>query len=128
MHLLSVKNQAFVLTAAAIIGFAAVLQAAPQLSIDVHRDPNCGCYSKWITYLQEHGYTVVDHREDNMSEVKEKPGVPAQLGSCHTSVVNGKFVEGHVPVEQITELSRRTDLIGVAAPRYANGIAWHGIR
>jgi hypothetical protein len=59
---------------------------------------------------------VVDHLEDNMSQVKENLGVPAKLGSCHTGVVNGKFVEGHVPVEQIAELSKRPDLIGVAAP------------
>jgi hypothetical protein len=116
MRLLSAKRQAFFLTAATIIGFASVLQAEPQLSIDVHRDPNCGCCSKWIAYLQDHGYTVVDHLEDNMSLVKEKLGVPAQLGSCHTGVVNGKFVEGHVPVEQIAELSKRANLIGVAAP------------
>jgi len=123
MRLLSVKNKAFILSAVATIGFASVLQAAPQLLIDVHRDPNCGCCSKWMAYLKEHGYTVVDHLEDNMSQVKEKLGVPAQLGSCHTGVVNGKFVEGHVPVEQIAELTRRTDLIGVAAPGMPMGSA-----
>ena len=56
-----------------------------------------------------------DHEEENMSAVKEKLGVPVRLGSCHTGVVNGKFVEGHVPVERIAELTRRLDLIGAAA-------------
>ena len=59
---------------------------------------------------------MVDHEEENMSAVKEKLGVPANLGSCHTGVVNGKLVEGHVPVEQIAELTERSDLIGAAAP------------
>ncbi|RZI68369.1 MAG: DUF411 domain-containing protein [Pseudomonas sp.] len=90
-------------------------QAAP-VTIDVYRDPNCGCCTKWIEYLKANGYQVTDHLENNMSAVKEKLGVPAQLGSCHTGVVNGKFVEGHVPVEQIAALTSRPDLKGVAAP------------
>ncbi|WP_082060851.1 DUF411 domain-containing protein [Pseudomonas abietaniphila] len=102
---------------AAIAGFSLFTFAeAATTSIDVYRDPNCGCCTKWIGYLKDNGYEVVDHVENNMSAVKEKLGVPAQLGSCHTGVVNGKFVEGHVSVEQINELSKRSDLKGVAAP------------
>lgn len=51
-----------------------------------------------------------------MSAVKARLGVPDKLASCHTGVVNGKFVEGHVPVQQIAELAKRADLKGVAAP------------
>jgi hypothetical protein len=97
-------------------GTVSLTQAAPSQTIDVHRDPNCGCCSKWISYLRDNGFTVNDHLEDNMSAVKAKLGVPEKLGSCHTGVVNGKFVEGHVPVQQITELANRSDLKGVAAP------------
>lgn len=97
------------------VSFISFAQAAPAV-IDVYRDPNCGCCTKWITYLKDNGFDVTDHVESNMSVVKQKLGVPAQLGSCHTGVVNGKFIEGHVPVEQITQLSERSDLIGVAAP------------
>ncbi len=110
------RKTGLVLTAAAAIGFAAVPQAAPLQSIDVHRDANCGCCTQWIAYLKDNGYTVIDHVEDNMSAVREQLGVPARLGSCHTGVINGKFVEGHVPVEQIAELAKRSNLIGVAAP------------
>ncbi|MET0125991.1 DUF411 domain-containing protein [Pseudomonas caspiana] len=99
----------------ALLGFSTLLHAAPQ-TIDVHRDPNCGCCTKWMAYLKENGFTVNDHPEDNMSAVKEKLGVPEKLGSCHTGVINGKFVEGHVPVSEIRELMARKDLIGVAAP------------
>jgi hypothetical protein len=102
-------------TATTAIGVFSFAQAATTL-IDVHRDPNCGCCTKWISYLKDNGYEVVDHLENDMSAAKEKLGVPAQMESCHTGVVSGKFVEGHVPVEQIAELSRRSDLIGVAAP------------
>lgn len=98
------------------LGTVSLVQAAPTQTIDVHRDPNCGCCSKWIAYLRENGFTVNDHVEENMSAVKAKLGVPEKLGSCHTGVVDGKFIEGHVPVQQIAELTKRSDLKGVAAP------------
>lgn len=111
-----IKKAGLAASIAMSVGFSAGLQADTEKSIDVYRDPNCGCCTKWITYLKDKGYTVVDHEEENMSAVKEKLGVPANLGSCHTGVVNGKFVEGHVAVEQIAELTERSDLIGAAAP------------
>ncbi|MCP9339652.1 DUF411 domain-containing protein [Stutzerimonas xanthomarina] len=84
--------------------------------IDVHRDANCGCCKDWVKYLQANGFEVRDHVESNMSAVKQRLGVAPRLGSCHTGVIDGKFVEGHVPVAQIRELQQRSDLLGVAAP------------
>jgi hypothetical protein len=111
-----VKRAGLAASIAMSLGFSANLYADAGRSIDVYRDPNCGCCTKWISYLKNKGYTVVDHAEENMSAVKERLGVPANLGSCHTGVVNGKFVEGHVPVEQLAQLTQRADLIGAAAP------------
>jgi hypothetical protein len=91
-------------------------QAAELIPIDVHRDANCGCCKKWIAHLEANGFKVNDHVEANMSEVKQRLGVPPRLASCHTGVINGKFVEGHVPAEQVLALSKRSDLLGVAAP------------
>lgn len=84
--------------------------------IDVHRDANCGCCKDWVKYLQANGFEVRDHVESNMSAVKQRLGVAPRLGSCHTAVIDDKFVEGHVPVAQIRELQQRHDLLGVAAP------------
>jgi hypothetical protein len=84
--------------------------------IDVHRDASCGCCKDWIKYLEANGFEVRDHVEQNMSAVKTVLGVAPRLGSCHTGVIDGKFVEGHVPVAQIRELQQRDDLVGVAAP------------
>jgi len=84
--------------------------------IDVHRDANCGCCKDWIKYLQANGFEVRDHVENNMPAVKQSLGVVPRLGSCHTGVIDGKFVEGHVPVAAIRELQQRDDLLGVAAP------------
>ncbi|AXI61422.1 metal-binding protein [Pseudomonas kribbensis] len=91
-------------------------QAADLIPIKVHRDANCGCCKKWISHLEANGFKVEDHVEADMSRFKQQHGVPPRLASCHTAIINGKFVEGHVPAEQVLALSKRDDLLGVAAP------------
>lgn len=90
--------------------------AAAPLTIDVHRDANCGCCKTWISHLQANGFKVNDHVEADMSSVKQRLGVQPRLASCHTGVINGKFVEGHVPADQVVALTRRDDLKGIAVP------------
>jgi hypothetical protein len=94
---------------------------AEPLNIDVHRDPNCGCCKAWISHLQENGFTVNDHIESDMSAVKQRLGVPPRLASCHTGVIDGKFVEGHVPAADILKLRQRPDLLGAAVPGMPTG-------
>ena len=91
-------------------------QAADLIPIDVHRDANCGCCKKWISHLESNGFKVNDHVEADMSAVKQRLGVAPRLASCHTAVIDGKFVEGHVPADQVLALRKRDDLLGIAAP------------
>ena len=91
-------------------------QAAELIPIDVHRDANCGCCKKWISHLESNGFKVNDHVEADMSAVKQRLGVAPRLASCHTAVIDGKFVEGHVPADQVVALTRRDDLKGIAVP------------
>jgi len=95
---------------------APLIEAADLIPINVHRDANCGCCKHWISHLESNGFKVNDHVEANMSEVKQRLGVAPRLGSCHTAVIDGKFVEGHVPAEQVLALRKRDDLLGIAAP------------
>ncbi|MFI8479184.1 DUF411 domain-containing protein [Pseudomonas sp. NPDC078700] len=95
---------------------SSIAQASDALTIDVHRDANCGCCKKWIAHLEANGFTVVDHVEKNMSAVKQELGIPPRLAACHTGVIKGKFVEGHVPAEQVAKLASRDDLVGIAVP------------
>ena len=90
--------------------------ASEPLTIDGHRDANCGCCTAWISHLQDNGFTVNDHVEADMSAVKQRLGVPPRLASCHTGVIDGKFVEGHVPAADILKLRQRPDLISRASP------------
>jgi len=104
----------FVALTALLLG--GIAQAADSLTIDVHRDANCGCCKDWIKHLESNGFSVNDHVEPNMATVKQELGVPPRLGSCHTAVIGGQFVEGHVPAEQILALQARPDLLGIAVP------------
>ncbi|PLP89853.1 metal-binding protein [Pseudomonas sp. FFUP_PS_473] len=97
-----------------LLAFSPLTQAGQ--TIDVYRDPNCGCCKEWISHLRDNGFTVNDHVEPNMSAVKERLGVAPRLASCHTGVIDGKFVEGHVPAEQVKLLAKRSDLKGLAVP------------
>jgi len=96
--------------------FSGVVQAAEPIAIDVHRDANCGCCKDWIKHLEDNGFTVNDHVETDMAAVKQRLGVPPRLASCHTGVIGGQFVEGHVPAADILKLRQRPELLGAAVP------------
>ncbi len=101
--------------------FCGLAHAAEPIAIDVYRDPNCGCCKAWIGHLQENGFAVNDHVESDMSALKQRLGVPPRLASCHTGVVDGKFVEGHVPAADILRLRQQPDLLGAAVPGMPTG-------
>ena len=85
--------------------------------ITVYRDPNCGCCTKWIEHLIKHGFRVKDNKSSAMSEVKRGLGVPESLESCHTGVVNGYVIEGHVPAADIQRLLKtKPKVAGLAVP------------
>lgn len=109
------------IAALAALLMSGAAQAADALSIDVHRDANCGCCKDWIRHLEANGFSVRDHVEPDMRAIKQRLGVAPRLASCHTAVIDGKFVEGHVPAAQILELRQRPDLLGLAVPGMPHG-------
>ena len=107
--------------ALAITTGAAAPSSSPAFSkepvITVYRDPNCGCCTKWIEHLIKHGFRVKDNKSNAMSEVKRGLGVPESLESCHTGVVNGYVIEGHVPAADIQRLLKtKPKVAGLAVP------------
>lgn len=88
--------------------------AAP-LAIKVYKDPSCGCCGAWVDHLKSAGFTVTVEERADLSELKEKLGVPSDLASCHTGVINGFAIEGHVPAADIKRLIKtRTKGNGLA--------------
>lgn len=85
--------------------------------VDVYKSPSCGCCHEWEAYLRTHGYTVDSIPTEDMTAVKADRGVPRSAQSCHTAVVGGYVVEGHVPVEAIEDLLAEQPAIdGIALP------------
>ena len=95
------------------LGFAA---AASPL-IEVYKNEGCGCCEGWIEHLKANGFAVKAHNVANTSDYREKFGIPNQLGSCHTGIVAGYALEGHVPATEIKRLlAERPKAKGLAVP------------
>lgn len=101
---------------AAFLLLAGSVQAADTLEVDVYRDPNCGCCKAWVAHLTENGFVVNDHVRSDMPALKQELGVPAELASCHTAVMDGRYIEGHVPAEDIRRLAEMPEAAGLAVP------------
>ena len=90
--------------------------AAAGPSIEVWKDPKCGCCKEWIAYLREAGFTVTSHDSGNVA-ARARARIAPQYGSCHTALVGGYAIEGHVPIREIQRLlAERPDAIGLAVP------------
>jgi hypothetical protein len=102
--------------AAAMLGLPlAALAAAPV--IEVYKSESCGCCGGWVKHLEENGFKVNVHNVENPSDYRQKFGIPAQLGSCHTAKVSAYALEGHVPAREIKRLlATRPKATGLAVP------------
>lgn len=104
--------------------FFTTLMAASSLAyaageaITVYKDANCGCCEGWVAHLRESGYKVKAINSDDMSAVKKRLGVPEEMASCHTGVVDasGQVIEGHVPAAAVKKLIAKPVVKGVAVP------------
>lgn len=100
---------------AGLILLSACVQAAPKVT--VYEDPNCGCCHGWAEHMRQSGFTVTEVKTTQMSEIKQRFGVPADKLSCHTAVLeSGQVVEGHVPASVVNKLLAQPQVKGVAAP------------
>ena len=99
-------------------GKQVALAQADSTKVVVYKTPTCGCCKKWVEHLQQHGFQVETHDMDNVQPVKVANGLPGGLESCHTSIVNGYVVEGHVPADVIRRLLRERPegVAGIAVP------------
>lgn len=85
--------------------------------ITVYKSPTCGCCKKWVSHLEDHGFTVKSHNQNDMSAIKKKLGVAPNLQSCHTAKVGGYVIEGHVPASDIQQLlAEKPDIHGLTVP------------
>ncbi|MCG6889133.1 MAG: DUF411 domain-containing protein [Gammaproteobacteria bacterium] len=79
-------------------------KTAARHDITVYRSASCGCCKGWINHLKEHNFAVNDVTVDDVNKFKQQFNVPTQAASCHTAVVDGVVIEGHVPAQDIKRL------------------------
>ena len=100
----------------ALLAAPAIVRAKSSLVVDVWKDPNCGCCGQWIEHMQKSGFTFKVHETGN-ARARAKFGIPQELGSCHTAMVDGYALEGHVPAQDVLRLLKeKPDALGLVVP------------
>ena len=103
--------------ALAVLGFVPRVRAQRANVVTVYKSPTCGCCSEWVKHMRANGFTVDARDLDDVSPVRRRYGVPGALASCHTAIVGGYAIEGHVSAADIQRLLReRPKIVGLAVP------------
>ena len=92
------RRSTLLLPLLALVG-PAVFAASPTRA-EVWKGPTCGCCHDWIAHLEANGFKVLSHDEGN-DEARRRLGMPIRYGSCHTALIDGYAIEGHVPAREI---------------------------
>ena len=105
--------------ATAVIGLGWPLAglAADAPRMQVYKSPTCGCCGKWVDHMRAAGFEVEATNVEDVNAYKQQYGVPPQLASCHTAIVGGYVVEGHVPADDVSRLLKlKPEAVGIAVP------------
>lgn len=91
---------------------------APSLPlVEVYKNPDCGCCGAWVDHLKAAGFPVKVHETPDTGGIRKRHGMPDKFGSCHTGVISGYAIEGHVPAEDIKRLlAKKPAAAGLSVP------------
>ena len=104
------------LVIAMTLALASAEAAQGATAVTVYKSPTCGCCEKYVDYLRDNGFAVKAVNESNMDAVKKRYGM-THVASCHTALIKGYVVEGHVPVGAIRKmLKEKPAITGISAP------------
>ena len=106
-------------TSAALISISVFLVQEPAEAADitVYKSPTCGCCGKWVEHLEANGFSVDVKQQRDLRSIKQQLGIQRPLQSCHTGVIDGYIIEGHVPAADIHRLlEQRPAVRGLAVP------------
>lgn len=89
-------------------------------TVKVYKSPTCGCCNEWVKHLRANGFTVETENvptSAQLARIKADYGIDGSLTSCHTAVIDGYVIEGHVPADVIQKLlAERPNVAGLAVP------------
>lgn len=106
---------------AGLLGIVAISLPAAQAfaeEMTMYKSPGCACCSSWADTLKTAGFTVVEKKVEDMDVIKGQYGVSDKLSSCHTAIVDGYIIEGHVPAADVQRLLKEKPegVLGLTAP------------
>ncbi len=104
-------------TSIVLLAFLFPALPASAQEIKVYLSPTCGCCKAWVRHLEQAGFTPRVVEISDMAAIKRATAIPEKVQSCHTAIVEGYFVEGHVPASDIRKLLKeRPAALGLAVP------------
>lgn len=90
--------------------------------IIVYKSSTCLCCNDWVDHMEENGFKVVAHDVPDVDQYKDQYAVPINARSCHTGIVDGYFIEGHVPAQDVKRLLlEKKNIAGLAVPEMPIG-------
>jgi len=105
------------LLANALVAQAKETAPAKASEILVYRSPSCSCCGRWVEHMQKNNFTIKDIVTDEVQAIKDQYGVSAELASCHTAIIDGYVIEGHVPAQDVMALlAKKPAVVGLAVP------------
>lgn len=118
---MKINNKVILLASAVLLvvvsGLVVVQQRGAKANVLVYKTPTCGCCSKWVGHMERAGFEVETRDLDNLTPIKNQYGVQRSFSSCHTAIVDGYIVEGHVPPVYVEKLlEERPDVKGITVP------------
>lgn len=103
-------------TAVLVLASSTMVAYAASATLQVWKDPNCGCCKDWIAHLEKNGFATTVIEQGN-SAARARLGLPQKFGSCHTALIQGYVIEGHVPVADIQRLLKeKPKALGLSVP------------
>jgi hypothetical protein len=85
--------------------------------IAVYRSPSCSCCGLWVEHLKKHGFQITEIKTDDIESIKQKHNLPSNLASCHTAIIDGYVMEGHIPAADIKRfLQQKPKFVGLTVP------------
>ncbi|WP_066625810.1 DUF411 domain-containing protein [Brevundimonas vesicularis] len=83
----------------------------------VYKTPTCACCDAWVEHLHRAGIRTTINVLPDLRGLRSSHGMPEALASCHSGLIDGYFIEGHVPAEDVRRLlTERPDAVGITVP------------
>lgn len=108
-------------TALLVFGAPPAFAADPK-EATLYKHPQCGCCEQYADYLRQNGFEVTVKATNDLARIKRRHGVPERFEGCHTTLIDGYVVEGHVPLKTLNRLlTERPKIRGISLPGMPQG-------